>query len=58
MTAVVALIALAQVLAALGLLAGLTARLLSPATTWPPVARWWRRRLVVVMSPVPGWRYA
>lgn len=54
MTAILALAVVAQLLLAAGIAAGLTGRLLSPASSWAPVARWWRGRLVAVMLPVPG----
>ena len=54
MTAVLALTFIAQVLIALGL----TVRLLAPGSPCRPVARWWRRRIVAVMLPVPGSRGA
>ena len=57
MTAVALAAALAVVLphavAVLGWAAA-TAWVLSPSSPAGPVAGWWRRRIVVVMLPVPG----
>lgn len=55
MTAALALTFVAQVLIAVGLTAVLAARLLMPVSPCRPVAVWWRRRIVAVMTVPPGW---
>ena len=58
MSALLALTFVAQILIALGLTAVLAARLAMPVSPCRPVAAWWRRRIVAVMAPVPGWSRA
>lgn len=55
MTAVLVLLFAASVLTATGVTAVLAVRLVLPVSPCRPVARWWRRRIVCVMTPVPGW---
>ncbi len=55
MTAVLVIAFLGQVLIAAGLTAALAARLVMPDSPCRPVAVWWRRRIVAVMEPSPGW---